>query len=59
MAKNGCLGMATVPLMAQIGTVEHVLANVELGIRTPKQALVCRLFSLNDQNFSVAKTKPA
>jgi hypothetical protein len=44
--------------MVQIGTVEHVLAIVELEIRTPKKALICRLFSLNDRNFSVAITKP-
>ncbi len=49
--------MATVPFMVQIGTVEHVLANVELEIRTPKKGLIGKLFSLNDQNFSVAITK--
>jgi hypothetical protein len=50
--------MATVPFMVQIGTVEHVLALVELEIRTPKKALICRLFRFNDGNFSVAITKP-
>jgi hypothetical protein len=50
--------MATVPFMVQIGTVELILANVELEIRTLKKALICKLFSLNDQNFSVAITKP-
>jgi len=44
--------------MGQIGTVEHVLALVELEIRTPKKALIYRLFSLNDRNFSVTITKP-
>ena len=48
----------TVPFMVQIETVEHVLALVELEIRTPKKALIYRLFSLNDRNFSVTITKP-
>ena len=50
--------MATVPFMIQIGTVELVLANVEFEIRTSKKSLICGLFSLNDQNFFVAITKP-
>jgi hypothetical protein len=41
----------TVPFMVQIETVEHVLALVELEVRTPKKALIVGFSALTTEIF--------
>ncbi len=48
----------TVPFLVQFGTVERSTVIVGLEIRQPLKFIIYVLFSLNDQNFSVAITKP-